>query len=133
VLVNGHGGNEGLLRSVSLEQSDSDMRVCAISYWDVAGDAARAAFSEDLGSVGHAGQVETALSLALRDSLPIRIDTVDFEPVTTSPRAPTSELLGRTGVIGNPAAASVQLGDQFFDAVVKGLANFLDAASKDRS
>ena len=67
VIVNGHGGNAGLLKCVSQEQSDREFLVSVVSYWEVARDAATNLFSEDLGDIGHAGQAETALSLALRD------------------------------------------------------------------
>lgn len=132
VIVNGHGGNAGLLRAVSHEQSSAAFAVVAASYWDFAPAAAREGFSDDDGHVGHAGQFETSLALALRPSQVGSADG-DWRPAQAVGVAVTRELLGDSGVIGNPAAASRELGQAFFERAVGGVAELLDQLVRPRA
>ncbi len=125
VIVNGHGGNEGLLSAVSQECSRDGFAVASLSYWQVAPADAERLFCVDQGSLGHAGQAETSLMLALRDDLVLG-DSFAFEPGERE-FLPMSHLLGRSGVVGNPTAASALIGQNFFEAVVIGLTKYLDS------
>ena len=120
VAVNGHGGNRGLLSSLTLEL---DLRV--IDYWELAPDTARELFVGDGGSVGHAGELETSLVLA---AAPDRVGTPapDFVPCTPGERLLYAPDLGESGVIGDPHAASAESGAAFLEACSLALARLLD-------
>jgi creatinine amidohydrolase len=124
VIVNGHGGNMGPLRIVSQENSIDGFTAIAASYWDLASPGARAAFATDGGQFGHAGQFETSLSLALRDGV-VGEPSSAFEPARQLAASVTRDLLGDSGVIGDPRAAEAGLGRAFFDDAVEGLAGLL--------
>lgn len=120
VVVNGHGGNRGLLSSLTLEL---DAR--AVDYWELAPTSVRALFARDGGSVGHAGELETSLVLALEPHL-VGEPAAEFE----TPRAGDALLyapeLGASGVIGDPHAASAASGAAFLEACSTALAGLLD-------
>ena len=121
VLVNGHGGNRGPLTTVAIEQG-----CLVLDYWElVDADLTRELFPADLGSIGHAGEAETSMVLAIA---PARVGSPGdaFEPI---PRPNESFLvpdMGASGVLGNPAAATAEAGERFLDAVVTALADYLD-------
>jgi creatinine amidohydrolase/Fe(II)-dependent formamide hydrolase-like protein len=96
-----------------------------LSYWSAAAQEAGRIFKIDGGFIGHAGQAETSLSLALRNEL-VGPAGNEFESITEPPLLPTSDRLGSSGVIGHPDAASAELGREFFQLVVEGLAAFFD-------
>jgi creatinine amidohydrolase len=124
VLVNGHGGNRGVLQSFALE---SDVRF--VNYWDLAQTVATVLFPDDRGSIGHAGQAETSMMLAL-DPGSVGVPEQSF---TACLPGETLELpeLGTSGVVGNPHAASSAAGTAFLDAVTDGLAHWLSGTSTD--
>jgi creatinine amidohydrolase len=126
LVVNGHGGNAAPLRIVGHELSDEQFSFLAISYWDLAVDAARSIFEEDNGHFGHAGQLETSLLLALRPT-DVQLPALAHEPVQPGPRPPTVDQLGESGVIGDPSSADASIGEQFRAAVVAALATYLDS------
>jgi creatinine amidohydrolase len=120
LVVNGHGGNRGLLSALDLEG------VCStISYWEVAGKSSSDLFGADRGSIGHAGQIETSLMLALWPSL-VGDAGGPFEPVVENQDQQVRPDLGRSGVIGDPGSASAALGASFLEDVVQGLADLID-------
>lgn len=125
VLVNGHGGNAAPLKIVSHENSDHDFSVIALSYWDVVPREAKDLFVQDGGDIGHAGQAETSLSLALRAPLVGTLPDLS-EPVRPQIRPPTVEQLGDSGVIGDPYAATAELGAHFAEAVIGGLVSLIE-------
>jgi creatinine amidohydrolase len=127
-IVNGHGGNRGICTTVGLQASTDDFRVLAFSYWDLASEAARLLFAADSGSVGHAGQAETSILAAIRPDLGRSEVGVEHEPIGPALGLTALQRLGRSGVSGDPAAASAELGRQFIDIVVKRLAALFDGA-----
>jgi creatinine amidohydrolase len=128
LVINGHGGNEGLLRAVSQEETGADFSVVPVSYWNAAIQDGRRIFTVDGGFVGHAGQAETSLALALRSDLVGRTPR-EFESITEPPLLPTRSRLGSSGVIGDPGAGSAELGHKFFEIVVGALAAFFDQSA----
>jgi creatinine amidohydrolase len=121
VVVNGHGGNRAALRELALEEG-----LDAVSYWElpeaVAGG--REAFRGDYGSIGHAGQAETSMVLALQPEL-VGEAAADFEPCSPGDPLHAPEL-GASGVIGNPATASEQAGATYLQAAGRALATYLE-------
>lgn len=120
IVVNGHGGNRGLLSSLTLEL---DLRV--IDYWELAPDTAREFFVRDGGSIGHAGEMEASLVLA---AAPDRVGpaAAGFVPSPAGDSLLYAPDLGESGVIGDPHAASAASGAAFLEACGVALARLLD-------
>jgi creatinine amidohydrolase len=119
VVVNGHGGNRGLLSSLTLE-----LDVRAIDYWELAPAFARDLFPQDGGSVGHAGELETSLVLASEPDL-VGEPALEFEPCLPGDMLLYGPDLGASGVIGDPHAASAESGAAFLEACSVALARLL--------
>jgi creatinine amidohydrolase len=128
VVVNGHGGNRGALRALEL-----DSGLLVVTYWELPEAAARAleAFPDDHGSIGHAGQAETSMMLALDRRL-VGEPATGFEPCPPSDPLYAPEL-GDTGVIGNPASASERAGANFLESTGQALAAYLERLPNERS
>lgn len=120
VVVNGHGGNRGLLSSLTLE-----LDVRAVDYWELAPASVRDLFTRDGGSVGHAGELETSLVLALDAGL-VREPAPAFERAVPGDALLYGPELGESGVIGDPHAASPASGAAFLEACSVALAELLD-------
>ena len=124
VIVNGHGGNRGWLGALALAET------CPfVNYWELVepsllGDL----FPVDLGSVGHAGQVETSAMLTVAPEL-VGTASPAFEPITRANDPFLLPDMGASGVLGDPAAASPAAGEQFVGTVCRALAELLDAVA----
>jgi creatinine amidohydrolase len=125
-IINGHGGNRGICTTTALEMSTQDFRVFGISYWDLAPETAKKLFAADQGSVGHAGQAETSIVAAIRPDLFRPARPIPHEPIGPSLGLTAIQRLGATGVSGDPAAASVELGERFIDEIVDRMADLFD-------
>ncbi|MBI2469314.1 MAG: creatininase family protein [Candidatus Rokubacteria bacterium] len=66
VIVNGHGGNDGLTQAAAVRASLAGIEVAALSYWNLIPDALRALSERDAGGIGHAGEMETSIQLHLQ-------------------------------------------------------------------
>jgi creatinine amidohydrolase len=66
VVVNGHGGNDGLIQAAAVKASSDRFQVGAVSYWTLIADELRALSTRDGGSIGHAGELETSIQLHLQ-------------------------------------------------------------------
>lgn len=121
VTVNGHGGNRGWLGALALADSCP-----TVNYWELI-DAfvSRDIFPVDLGSVGHAGQLETSVMLAVQPEL-VGGRTVAFEPITRANDPFLLPDMGESGVLGDPSAASSAAGERFFALACDALAGYLD-------
>ncbi len=75
-IVNGHGGNDGLIQAAAIKASDQDLHVVSLSYWNLSLDLMREMSSRDPGTIGHAGEMETSIQLHLQP------ECVDLESVT---------------------------------------------------
>ena len=122
VIVNGHGGNRGWLGALALSEE------CPyVSYWElVEPSLLRELFPVDLGSVGHAGQVETSAMLAVATEL-VGTPSEAFEPITRANDPFLLPDMGASGVLGDPAAASATAGEAFVETATQALADLLDA------
>lgn len=69
VIVNGHGGNAGIVGVAATQLAEHGVRAAALSYWSLLGDELRRITPGDGGHIGHAGQTETSIQLALRPDL----------------------------------------------------------------
>jgi creatinine amidohydrolase len=122
MIVNGHGGNRGWLGALALAEE------CPfVNYWELVeasllGDL----FPVDLGSVGHAGQVETSAMLTIAPEL-VGTASPAFEPITRANDPFLLPDMGASGVLGDPAAASLAAGEEFIGIACRALADLLDA------
>ena len=121
VVVNGHGGNRGLLEALALEGGPR-----VVTYWELpeATACAEEAFPEDHGSIGHAGQAETSMMLALHRAL-VGEPAGGFEPCVPGDSLAVPDL-GESGVIGDAKAASADAGARFLEAAASGLAAYVN-------
>ncbi len=77
VIVNGHGGNHGLMQAAAVKASSEEFRVAALSYWTLVADEMRALSTRDGGGIGHAGEMETSIQLHLQ---PECVDMTEVKP-----------------------------------------------------
>jgi creatinine amidohydrolase len=124
VLVNGHGGNRGWLGALALAEE------CPyVNYWELVEPSLLSdLFPVDLGSIGHAGQAETSAMLAVAPDL-VGTASSAFEPITRANDPFLLPDMGASGVLGDPAAASADAGEQFVGTAVRALAELLDAVA----
>ncbi|MFC4600045.1 creatininase family protein [Cohnella hongkongensis] len=133
--LNGHGGNEPMMR-----QTANDLAVkhpvwtASASYWSVAGEELIKENAGEVGRVpGHAGGFETSAVLALRE------DLVAFEPaageheerawIGSGPPGAFigrhGELTGKDGYTDAPHRATKERGERYLDAIVRSVAAWL--------
>src|SRR5262245_41519401 len=140
LIVNGHGGNAGIIDVVAStlgHRHYGAARIAALTYFHLARQAIADLRQSGPGGMGHACEFETALIEYLRP------DLVDIEKAqATYPDAGsaylTTDLLGSSairtyhdfadlsphGTLGDPFLASREAGSAFFEAVVSALSAF---------
>jgi creatinine amidohydrolase len=127
-IVNGHGGNRGILESLLYElNSDFGLNACAIHPFDLV----RIESTPESPDI-HAGQSETSVMLALApDRVRMRLlapaevrsdpktsEVLIFDRGATWPWRSDNPALGHGGIIGDPRGASAELGKTIIDRVV---------------
>ncbi|BAM03024.1 creatininase family protein [Phycisphaera mikurensis] len=140
LILNGHGGN-GAMLSVTAEKLKyawPDRRVAAASYWDVAGHRMAEVRESGPGGMGHAGEMETAVMLAID---PDRVDMsraaadgiqtasplghIDMLGLGSGPgsvtRVRTFEEMTDHGGFGDPTTATAEKGERFLAVIVESL------------
>jgi creatinine amidohydrolase len=139
LLVNGHGSNTPWLETVTrltiIEHSES---LCAlINWWEIQElrDAVNDLRTSSPGGMSHAGELETSLMLAIcPDMVDMRCAVKDIS-YQTSAHFPPRDLvhsggprlmeywstISHTGVMGDATVASVEKGNHWLAAAVKGL------------
>jgi creatinine amidohydrolase len=142
VIVNGHGGNSGLvdlLSSTLGHRFYKRARIAGLTYFQLAGDAIARLRVSSPGGMGHACEFETAMMQHLRPDLVVldRAKTMYPDPGSTYL---STDLLGRSrvrtymdfgdlsesGTLGDPLLANPAAGARFYDAVVEELVQFLE-------
>jgi len=139
VAVNGHAGNIGVLTAALGDTTSSAIQVEVVSYWTLV-DARRMADAclSDAGGVGHAGEVETSIALALEAGLAVN-ERLPAPPgralVPGEPggppaggivRSPRPLLESPSGVYGDPSQARPELGELVLAEASSALARHLD-------
>ena len=134
VLVNGHGGNKGPAEQALFEirqdmRDHRDLLLSTITYWDAATpNHEECHLVQD--EMGHAGEWETSMMLALRPDLVNHA----FRNVPNLPFGDGAEpgyrgwtMLDRShdGHIGDPAAATPEKGEYLFTLFGQGIAEYL--------
>jgi creatinine amidohydrolase/Fe(II)-dependent formamide hydrolase-like protein len=129
MIVNGHGGNRGILEVLAQElRSDFGLNICIINPATMADTNADGAFPEI-----HGGKNETSMMLAIAPHL-VRRDQIAslknppngdairktiLQKGVTWPWSSDDKRIADTGVIGDPKAASAEFGQGIVDHVVE--------------
>jgi creatinine amidohydrolase len=128
-IVNGHGGNRGILENLLQElRSELSLNACVLHPFDLA-----KVKDKPEGPDVHGGFGETSLMLALAPDLVRRdkiapgagapdnaaIAALVFDRGATFPWRTDDPRLAQAGVIGNPAGASAELGHAMVESIVE--------------
>lgn len=142
VILNGHGGNDAALKGIVVGlQGALALRLLTITYWYLIPEETVAAVREGgVGSMGHAGELETSVQLHLRPGR-VAMDAAVAAPIR--PRLPhLTEDLFRPGaaqmmdglresrgpfVWGDATLARADKGERLFEAAVAHTADYLRA------
>ncbi|MEM6852788.1 MAG: creatininase family protein [Planctomycetota bacterium] len=151
LMLNGHGGN-GPILSVTLEKLQHaypDRVLLAGSYWDIAGPAMAKVRQSPAGGMGHAGEMETAMMLALdpehvdmsraaKDGIQTasRFTQIDMLGLGSGPgrvgRVRPFEAMSHHGGFGDPTGVTAEHGRRFLDVIVAEILGLLDDLRADR-
>jgi creatinine amidohydrolase len=114
VLVNGHGGNATAVDRAVGQLEKEGRRVFA--WWPRVAD-----------GDPHAGNTETSLMLAVRPDL-VRLERAEPGPIPSAAELVQSGVwaLSANGVLGDPTAASFELGAELFGRLADDLARTVD-------
>jgi creatinine amidohydrolase len=137
IIVNGHGGNDGLLQGAVVKASTAAFRIASLSYWALLPDVLREVTERDHGLIGHAGELETSIQLFLAPDA-VNMSAVSADQCASIPlerRAPVARLAvyeppdpegdAPQGVFGYAPAASAAKGKQVVTTAAERLANFI--------
>ena len=143
VILNGHGGNTGIVAVAATQMACHGIRAHSLAYWSLAGPELADLAPGDMGHIGHAGQTETSIQLHLRAEL---VDPgfaqitewTDLGPLleglttpgTYAPPLPESE--APNGIYGNAPAASADVGAQLTAVVGDRLAAWIRSLPKSK-
>lgn len=142
LIVNGHGGNNGVidvLASTLGHEHHGAARIAALTYFQLARDAIAGLRQSEPGGMGHACEFETAMIQHIRPEL-ARMDKAAATYPDPGSAYLTTDLLGGsairvyhdfadlspTGTLGDPALATPEKGAKFFAASVAELAAFIE-------
>jgi creatinine amidohydrolase len=136
VFVNGHGGNivpgeQALFELRQEHRARRDLLLLALTYWESAGDPAKAVPGLTQSRMGHACEWETSMMLALAPELVVgdvaAVPEVPFgKAFAPGYRAWVMPDRSEPGHIGNPAAASAEKGEALFAHFAAGVATYLE-------
>lgn len=136
VIVNGHGGNAGIVAVCATMLADHGLRATAVSWWSLLGTELETLAPRDAGHIGHAGQTETSVQLVLQPDL-VDHASVDgdqcadlpamrgttFAGVGYAPPLPATE--SPFGVYGDAPAATAEIGAAVLDRAADRLAGYI--------
>lgn len=142
LIVNGHGGNGGVidvLASTLGYRHHGKARIAALTYFQLARDVIAGLRQSEPGGMGHACEFETAMVQHIRPEL-VKIDRAAVIYPDPGSAYLTTDLLGGSairvyhdfadlspsGTLGDPSLATPEKGGQFFAAVVSELAAFIE-------
>ena len=142
LLVNGHGGNAGVIDVLAAKLGKSHYgkaRIAGVTYFHLASAAIARLRQSKPGGMGHACEFETSMLMHLRPELVAIKEAKTTYPDPGSPYL-TTDLIGasrvrtymdfadlsESGTLGDPALASPEAGARFFAAVVDELVNFIE-------
>ena len=119
ILLNGDGGNIHLVGAAAVTLSEEDVWTIPLTYWQMVPHELASWSEADAGSIGHAGEWETSLQLALRSELTDMSRAVSDmwetrfrSTVAAFARYPERRRVTATGVIGDSTAGSSEKGER---------------------
>lgn len=137
VFINGHGGNTSPIKVSLIEINKMLGRPAfAINYWDSAKEELKNILDTDE-DIGHSGEAETSIVMALRPELikrpldkaigPDRPDPIEIDQRRDAMAYTFRTMEDRTdtGVIGHAPSATKEKGERILKAVTNNLAEFL--------
>jgi creatinine amidohydrolase len=133
VIINGHGGNGGIIGVAATQMADHGLRTIAMSYWSLLGSELGGITPADHGHIGHAGQTETSIQLYLQ---PDRVDRfyqsvtgwTDLSPMAAdlltagAYKPPLPLVEAPVGVYGDATKARAEFGQTIIERVAERLA-----------
>ncbi len=142
LLVNGHGGNTGIVDVLSSKLGHRHYgaaRIAGLTYFQLARELIAELRRSERGGMGHACEFETAMVQYLHPDL-VRIERAEATYPDPGSNYLTTDLLGSSairtyhdfadlspsGTLGDPLLASPEIGSAFFDAVVGALSAFIN-------
>ena len=135
VLLNGHGGNivpgaQAVFETRQRHRDRTDLLLLSATYWEQANIAETC---DDLvqDAMGHAGELETSMMLAIRPELVGDIaataEVPKGEAFATATRGWTTKDRSEPGHIGMPGAASAEKGEALLNAFTLGVVHFVES------
>ena len=149
ILLNGHGGNQSLLNvavqaarlgagNVTADETRAGLKIIHATYWVLAAERFEEIRESAPGGMGHAGEMETSVMLALHPEL-VRTGLLAPDGEEQRCRFDHKDMLepGRVGqfrlwnewsekgVIGDPTVASAEKGELFIEAAVDAIAELI--------
>ena len=149
ILLNGHGGNQSLLNvavqearlgagNVTADETRAGLKIIHATYWVLAAERFEEIRESAPGGMGHAGEMETSVMLALHPEL-VRTDLLEPDGEEQRCRFDHKDMLepGRVGqfrlwnewsekgAIGDPPVASAEKGELFIEAAVDAIAELI--------
>lgn len=136
VIVNGHGGNAGIIAVAATQLADHGIRALSLSYWSLLGKQLGEWAFGDHGLIGHAGQSETSIQLYLQ---PERVDPTyramtdwaDVETLAANPitgvgyQPPLPQIEAPNGVYGNAPLGDAEIGERIITTAAERLAELV--------
>jgi creatinine amidohydrolase len=129
ILVNGHGGNQGICQAAAAQAAnDHDIAVAYVDYWRLASDPGGGTIP------GHAGEFETSLVRAVAPEL-AGAPTARLNPPSV-PAVPDVQIHSAAswqvinGYSDDPARADAERGQRWLNQCVRGLADRLVALAE---
>jgi creatinine amidohydrolase len=136
VIVNGHGGNAGIVAVAATNLARFGIRATAVSWWSLLGRELLDLTPRDGGHIGHAGQTETSVQLALQPER-VALDRVTGEMCANLVAATAGEFWGvgyappdpareaPSGVYGDATAADAATGEAILGRAASRLADYV--------
>jgi creatinine amidohydrolase len=136
IILNGHGGNAGLIAVAATQMAEWGIRATALPYWALLGNELGAITPHDHGHIGHAGQTETSIQLHLQpeavqpgwDQIKDWTDLESMIYALTTPGAyapPLPLVEAPNGIYGDVTAASADLGERIVTSASARLAQLI--------
>ena len=143
LILNGHGGNIGILKNVLQKlKYDKNIYIATASYWDFAMKEIDNWRESKLGGINHACEMETSLMLHMQEDIVNKENIID-NPLTRSTYTGVDLLAGGTvgvsasfkelsdhGVIGSPSLATKEKGADLFEIITNKICDFIEDFSK---
>ena len=135
LFLNGHGGNivpgaQAVFETRQRHRDRTDLLLLSATYWEQA-NITEACDDLVQDTMGHAGELETSMMLAIRPELVGDIaataEVPKGETFATATRGWTTKDRSEPGHIGVPAAASAKKGKALLNAFTLGVVHFVES------